>query len=116
MRTETSGKNVFLKYVPPAWPAQDAFSPAQTGQYADYVKTGAQMGLQFDAVLVDGRSRVDCALQASVVMKPGAWLFFHDYFSRARYLRRAKELNPLFRMIKEFRRTPQTMAVFRRRE
>ncbi len=115
MRAEAQGKNVFLQYVPPAWPPQDAFSAAQTGQYADYVKAGALKGLEFDAVLIDGRSRVDCALQASAVMKPGAWLFFHDYFSRARYLRRAKELNPLFRMVKEFRRTPQTMAVFRRR-
>lgn len=48
-------------------------------------------------------------------MKPRAWLFFHDYFSRERYLRRASELNRYFRMVKEFRHTPQTMAVFQRR-
>ncbi len=115
VRAETPNTNVVLQYVPPAWPPQDAFSPAQTGQYIDYIEAGVSAGVKFDAVLISGRSRVDCALRAATVMKPGGWLFFQDYFARSRYLRRARELNPLFRMVKEFRRTPQTMGVFRRR-
>ena len=116
VRAASISPSAVLHFVRPAWPSADAFSPAQTGQYTAYVEKCGQLGLTFDAVLIDGRARVDCALRAASVMKPGAWLFFHDYFARERYLRRAHELNPLFRVVKEFRRTPQTMAVFRRRE
>ena len=106
---------VHVHYVPPEWSQENSLHPAQAGQFRTYVQKCLALGMQFDAVILDGRARVDCALQAARVMPPGGWLFFHDYFTRPRYLRRAAELLPLFRMVQAFRRTPQTMAVFRRR-
>ncbi len=38
-----------------------------------------------------------------------------DYFSRERYMLREPELKSHFTLVKEFRNTPQAMAVFRRR-
>ena len=107
--------NVHVHFVPPAWPQANPLHAAECGQFTDYCQTALRLGCEFDAVLVDGRARVDCALTAACAMKRGAWLFFHDYFARDRYLRRAPELQACFRLVREFRRTPQTMAVFRRR-
>lgn len=49
-------KNVEVRYVPPAWPAEPLM-PAEQGQFDEYVK--AADDLEPNLVLVDGRSRVD---------------------------------------------------------
>ena len=38
-----------------------------------------------DAVLIDGRFRVACLLQAIIHCKPDCILLFHDFFDRSHY-------------------------------
>jgi hypothetical protein len=108
-------RGVTLHYVPPNWPQQKPGEAALPGQFAQYANKGNTLDLKFGAVLLNGRARVECALAMLQKMPRGAWLFFPDYFMEERYFRRASELNQHFRMVKEFRHTQHSMAVFRRR-
>jgi hypothetical protein len=103
-----------VHYVPPEWCHEHRHSPSEDGQFRTYSRKCLELGRQFDVVILKGRSRVECALAAARVLKPGGWLFFHDYFTRLRYQRRAVEMLPFYRMTKSFRHTPHTMAVFTR--
>ena len=51
--------------------------------FADYVNAVDTFGVPvFDAVLVDGRFRVACALKALQYTDSGSVVFIHDYFQR----------------------------------
>jgi len=46
-----------------------------------------------DACLIGGRARVEkAAKRVAPVLKPGGWLFFHDWFARERYRDRLDEM------------------------
>jgi len=51
--------NVDLRFVPPEWPLEKKFGPAEPGQFASYVAAADDISPNF--VLVDGRDRVTCA-------------------------------------------------------
>lgn len=99
----------------PLWSQAGAYDAAQPGQFTDYIAAWRECGPPFDAVLIDGRARVDAALSVAEGMKPGGWLFFHDYFKRERYWRRQPDLERFYELVEAVRDTEQTLAVFRRR-
>jgi hypothetical protein len=90
--------------------------PAKPGQFTKYVETPDSLGVMFDACLVDGRARIDCAIAAAKWLKPGGWLFFHDWFPRERYTSRIGELLPFYELHEDLCvRSGQSLAVFARR-
>ena len=89
---------------------------AKPGQFAAYVQTPDSLGVGFDACLVDGRARIECAIAAASWLKPDGWLFFHDWFPRERYTSRLAELLPFYELREELCvRSGQSLAVFVRR-
>jgi len=111
---EALKRGVALRLKPPAWPQRNTFEAALPGQFGDYINAWREFGVMFDAVLIDGRARVDAALSVAEGLKPGGLLFFHDFFSRERYWRRLPELERHYRLIETVRDTKQTLAIFER--
>lgn len=107
--------NVSLHVIPPEF-GQGKIWEALPGQFTNYIRKGGECGV-FDAVLVDGRARVDCALEAarSGALQRGGWLFLHDWKWRPRYTTRLSELEPWFDLVAEIDHTKRGMAVFRRK-
>ncbi len=105
--------NATVHHVPPDWPYRGGFAPAEPGQFQTYVEFPSTLGLRFDAVLVDGRARVACALAAHELLVDRGILFFHDFIRRARY--HHPELAARYRLIDAVWHTPQTLAVFGKR-
>ena len=75
--------NVTVHWRQPAF-AHRRYEPAKPGQFTEYVGVPEELAMMFDVCLVDGRARVECALAAARWLKPGGWLFFHDWFPRQR--------------------------------
>ena len=88
---------------------------ASPGEYASYTQFPLSLHEVFDAVLIDGRNRVQCAIECAEILAPGGWLFFHDFFRRQRYVERLEELSKLYLLAESIDDTSQTLAVFRRR-
>ncbi len=57
----------------------------------DYSRTAVDMGQPFDVIFVDGRDRVNCAVQAAQALGDGGVIIFDD-FERERYQEAAKLL------------------------
>ncbi len=108
-------KNAVIHWRPPSFQSPP-FTPAAPGQYGEYLRVPAQIQQTFDACVVDGRARIESALAAAPWLKPGAWLFFHDWFKRERYTSRVAELSEHYEFCPAHSVThsPQTMAVFRK--
>ncbi|MDD5358381.1 MAG: hypothetical protein PHX80_04490 [Candidatus Nanoarchaeia archaeon] len=47
--------------------------------YLYYVKNPLSIAKKFDIILIDGRARVECAKVAVDYLKPGGFIFIHDY-------------------------------------
>lgn len=60
--------------------------PGNPAAFHDYIRYPANLGLKFDRILIDGRCRVDCAMQVieSELLAPGGLVFLHDW-TRERY-------------------------------
>lgn len=93
--TAAAPANVTVHWRRPEWP-HHGLTPAAPGQFAGYLAVAGQLGIVFDAVLVDGRARIEAAQAAAAHLKPGGWLFFHDWTGRGRYHSRVRELTRLF--------------------
>ena len=106
---------VTLLLRPPAWPQRNTFDAALPGQFTDYLNAWREFGVPFDAVLIDGRARVDAALSVAEGLRAGGLLFFHDFFSRERYWKRLPELEQHYRLVDAVRDTEQSLAIFERR-
>ena len=106
--------NVTLNVVPPDFGSGKIWE-AKPNPFNHYVARGGECGL-FDAVLIDGRARIDCAVAVakSGVLKPGGWLFFHDWPYRRRYTARSDELAPFYELKEVIDHTRRGMAVFQR--
>ncbi len=48
-------------------------------------------------------------------LRPGGWLFFHDFFKPERCWQRLPELERHYELVEAMRDTEQTLAVFQRR-
>lgn len=110
-----------LHYVPPL-PQRDEDSVWRymPEQMKDYVNVATNLNLkELDVVLVDGRERIMCALDAAKVIKAGGLLLIHDFWSRTRYRVRLPELlaQYTYRFETPEAKTgePQGFAVFERK-
>ena len=107
--------NVEYRLVDPGWP-HEGFSQAEVGQFDEYIRGIVGFSVsEFDLILIDGRARIDCALEAAKFQPRGGLLFFHDFWLRRHYLVRCEELLEHYRIIEGITSTPQTLAVFERR-
>lgn len=52
--------------------------------YQDYIETAFSFNVKFDAVLIDGRARVACAMHAVSMLNSGGVIFVHDFWKRTR--------------------------------
>jgi hypothetical protein len=69
---------------PPDGPAFYGLNYRQT--YLDYVTAPKRLNLgKFDAILIDGRARLFCALEALELLNPDGILVVHDFWPRPRY-------------------------------
>lgn len=104
--------------VPPHIPAVRPYAPAQPGQYTHYIGMACVIFAPetLDAVLIDGRARIDCAVAVAPLLKPGGLLFFHDFFARPRYTSRMTELLPFYDLVESVRDSRRTLAIFTRKQ
>jgi hypothetical protein len=114
--------NVSLRLVPPDLPLDGvpnyARSPAERhAQFRSYIEAVGRFGnVKFDRVLIDGRSRPECAAAVRPWLAPGAVVFIHDFFN-PKY-----EVEPYHALVlRDYEladavREGQTLAVFRPRD
>lgn len=78
-------ENVHLFYVPPNTSNLEWFPVFEEGKASDFksyikfVNNIASFGKKFDLVLVDGRARVDCAIEILPHLGKDAIVFIHDF-------------------------------------
>jgi hypothetical protein len=78
-------------------------------KYSDYINQITNFSDTYDAILIDGRERVRCAIKAKNYLKDNGIIFVHDFFNRPRY-------NPIFEfyeLINSIKNTSQTLAVLK---
>lgn len=78
-------------------------------EYTNYINHISNFADIYDAILIDGRERVRCAIKAKKYLTTTGVLFVHDFFNRPRY-------DPIFEfyeLINEVKNTEQTLAVFK---
>jgi hypothetical protein len=78
-------------------------------EYTNYINQITNFSDIYDAILIDGRERVRCAIKAKKYLKHDGVLFVHDFFNRPRY-------DPIFEfyeLINSIKNTEQTLAVFK---
>ena len=96
--------------------AHVGFTPAKPGQFESYLAVPDELQIEFDVALIDGRARIEAAVNVAPCLRSGGWLFFHDWYNRERYYTRQNELTPYYTLVDELSitETPQTLAIFRR--
>ena len=79
--------SVDLRLVPPSPSKVPGEWRTLPGQMKAYVETPIKLAPPggFDVVFIDGRERLQCLGVAEKLIKPGGYLLFHDFWSRARY-------------------------------
>jgi hypothetical protein len=90
---EKAGRtNVRQALVPPSLPETDPPNYARSSeeryaQFREYIDHVATLGVpRFDRVLIDGRSRPECAVRVLPFLGPESRVFIHDFFN-TRYAR-----------------------------
>jgi hypothetical protein len=79
--------NVELVHVPPNLPLSGVANYARSSeeryaQFRDYIEQVTRLGVErFDRVLIDGRSRPECAVQVLPFLTRDSRVFIHDYFT-----------------------------------
>jgi hypothetical protein len=53
--------------------------------FKNYIRYPVNWGITFDAVLIDGRARPECAKFIYDYLNDGAYVFIHDYWGRKKY-------------------------------
>ena len=53
--------------------------------FEQYIKSPSLIGKKFDAVLIDGRARPECAKFIYEFLEDNAYVFIHDYWPRKHY-------------------------------
>ena len=62
------------------------------GTFKDYIEYPAKLGIKFDACLIDGRARPECAKFIYDFLNEGAIVFIHDYaIEKRRYYKVVEE-------------------------
>ena len=66
------------------WGTISAFEHGNYYQFKPYVDAVETLGIRkFDAVLIDGRARLACALKVLPYLKEDSVVFIHDFYTRA---------------------------------
>jgi hypothetical protein len=79
--------NIQLFHVPPNLPLSGMPNYARSAaeryeQFRDYIEQVNRLGVEhFDRVLIDGRSRPECALQVLPYLTRDSRVFIHDFFT-----------------------------------
>ena len=79
--------NVQLVHVPPNLPLSgvpnyERSSDDRYAQFKDYIDQVNRFGVErFDRVLIDGRSRPECAIQVLPYLRSESRVFIHDFFT-----------------------------------
>ena len=106
--------NVTLIHQPPEWPQEKPFC-SDEGQYESYVRASTKFEVDtFDAILIDGRARIECLRQSLHHSNKGGLIFFHDFWLRKRYWGALEEFFQDIQLIDGVTSSFQTLAVFRR--
>ena len=107
--------NVHVHCREPEFP-HVGFAAAKPGQFQSYLSVPDELAIEVDVALIDGRARIEAAIAVAPWLKPGGWLFFHDWYKRGRYYTRQYELTPHYTLIDELSitDTAQTLAIFQR--
>lgn len=121
-QVESAGlDNVHLSLVPPDEPLAGVPNYARTpeqreAQFQTYIHYPEHLDVAFDRVLVDGRSRPECALAILPRLASDAIVFIHDYFN-TRYDEAEYHsiIDGRYELIDGVR-VGQTLAVFRPRK
>jgi len=75
-------KNVRLHYVPP-----EIISPKRPSKYEDwesYIEFPRILNKKFDVILIDGRARPECAIEAKRHIKKDGVVIIHDFYDKYR--------------------------------
>lgn len=80
-----------------------------TDNYISYINAVKKHNTIYDAILVDGRQRLACAIAAKDFIKPNGILFVHDYFNREYY----SDIENFYVLVDSIKNTSQTLAVFK---
>lgn len=76
--------------------------------FYDYVHYPEKLGIKFDAVLIDGRARPECARFIKPYLNNGAYIFIHDYWKRKPY----HVVKGMYKLIDSVK-SGQSIAVFK---
>lgn len=76
--------------------------------FHDYITFPNRINKTFDAVLIDGRARPECAKYVKQYLKKNAYVFVHDYWERERY----HMIASIYELVDSVK-TGQSLAVFR---
>lgn len=107
--------NATVTTVPPSPPTNPMFAGVYTDAYVDafagYVGAANRANLPFGAALIDGRSRLAAARMALELLRPGGYLFFHDFLgaNRTRYRAFLRDCQMVDCIVRG-----QTLAVFQK--
>ena len=87
----------------------ELYHVSKQNNYCEYINAIHNYEDIYDCILIDGRCRVKCAIQAKPYLKNNGLLFVHDYYSRLYY----HEIEKYYTLINGIKNTAQTLAVFR---
>lgn len=76
--------------------------------FYDYIHYPDTLGIMFDAVLIDGRARPECAKFIQKYVKKDGYVFVHDYWARKPY----HLIENIYTLIDSVK-TGQSLAVFK---
>ena len=76
----------------------EAYPPGYLEAWTEYVQFPRTIGLKFDVILIDGRARLYCAMEALNLLAPGGVVFIHDFFQRPRYHAALEHYNEIARI------------------
>lgn len=98
----------------PSWGSRKSFEDYIQAPHR-YFREG-----QVDLIFVDGRRRIDCAIESAPLLKEGGLILIHEFWSKLRYSSRINELLPHYNYlftspIAANAQYPQGLAVFQRK-
>ena len=59
--------------------------PTKYEEFKSYIEHVDELNIKYDAVLIDGRARAQCAKKVLNHINPGAIVFIHDFWQRPQY-------------------------------
>lgn len=80
-----AGRNVKIYYMPPDTPGLNWSPIFEEGKredfknYIAFINNVASLGKKFDVILIDGRARADCAVEALPYVSKNTVVFIHNF-------------------------------------